>query len=231
MDEGTKNYSFDRIFTRSNPSVLVDKTKFAEDGLKTAHTNSGANEESRADDISLKVKLEDLSHILKDTRSAFFTPDSLPDVPIIFSDESKEEDEVLTKLLVTSLKPELSKLLASHDFASCLPIELKELPSKIIGLSREIKELQKHIRDMEIELLGDLKDIPTRTFIGNFQQSFLICQVKFATMVENASGAISMNVPSVGKAIASHAEGEKNTKDADTNLKDELVDLLGKNVV
>ncbi|GJR12425.1 hypothetical protein Tco_0795077 [Tanacetum coccineum] len=75
-----------------NPSVLVDKTKFAGDELKTAHTDSGANEESRADDISLKVKLEDLSDILKDTRSAFFTPDSPPDEPIIFLNESEEEE-------------------------------------------------------------------------------------------------------------------------------------------
>ncbi|GKA95163.1 hypothetical protein Tco_0817201 [Tanacetum coccineum] len=197
--------------------------------VKTAQTDSGANRESRADDISLKVKLEDLSDILKDTRSAFFTPDSLLDKPIIVSYESKEEEEVakdkvtkavfhdvlkdtsvspppslksgqiqklmaqvhllqsqkeeleqakskaeaevasikakpsyldinqLTELLVTSLKPELSKLLASHDFASCLPTKLKELPTKIIGLSREIKELKKNVRDMEIEMLGDLK--------------------------------------------------------------------------
>ncbi|GJZ80677.1 hypothetical protein Tco_0645671 [Tanacetum coccineum] len=47
---------------------------------------------------------------------------------------------------------------ALHDFASCLPTELKELPSKIIGLSREIKELKKHIRDMKIELPRDLKE-------------------------------------------------------------------------
>ncbi|GKD83795.1 hypothetical protein Tco_1350634, partial [Tanacetum coccineum] len=37
-------------------------------------------------------------------------------------------------------------------------------------------------------------------------------------MVENASGATSMHVPSAGQATASPAEGEKNTKDADTNL-------------
>ncbi|GKB67682.1 hypothetical protein Tco_0929094 [Tanacetum coccineum] len=54
----------------------------------------GANEESRADDISLKVKLKDLSDILKDTRSAFFTPDSPPDEPIIVLDENEEEEEV-----------------------------------------------------------------------------------------------------------------------------------------
>ncbi|GKF73246.1 hypothetical protein Tco_0219578, partial [Tanacetum coccineum] len=68
----------------SNPSVLVDKAKSAGDGLKTANTTSGANKESRADDISQKVKLEDLSDILKDTRFAFFTPDSLTDEQSLF---------------------------------------------------------------------------------------------------------------------------------------------------
>nr|GEY15114.1 hypothetical protein [Tanacetum cinerariifolium] len=54
----------------------------------------GVEPESRADDIPLKVKLEDLSDILKDKRSDFFTPDSPPDEPIIVLDESKEEEEV-----------------------------------------------------------------------------------------------------------------------------------------
>ncbi|GKD52566.1 hypothetical protein Tco_1281542 [Tanacetum coccineum] len=57
---------------------------------------------------------------------------------------------------------ELSKLLASHNFASCLPTELKELSSKFIELSREIKELKQHVKDMEIDLPGDLKEIPTK---------------------------------------------------------------------
>ncbi|GJX77023.1 hypothetical protein Tco_0323834 [Tanacetum coccineum] len=247
MDEGTKTHSFVHIFAGSNPSVL----------------------------------LEDSSDILKDTRSAFFTPDSPTDEPIIISDENEEEEEVkkdkdtkdtlvppplspkstriqelmaqvhllqsqkeeleqakataeaeiasmkakpsfpdinhLTKLLVTSLKPELSKLLASHNFASCLPTELKELPSKFTGLSREIKELKQHIKDMEIELPMDLIEIPTK--------------LEFATMVDNASGAASMKVPLAGQTTASPYKGEKNTKDASTNLKDELIDLLGKDVV
>ncbi|GKE00122.1 hypothetical protein Tco_1388105 [Tanacetum coccineum] len=67
MDKGTKNYSIDHIFVGTNPSVLVDQTKSDGDRLETAHTNSGTNEESRADDISKKIKLEDLSDLLKDT--------------------------------------------------------------------------------------------------------------------------------------------------------------------
>ncbi|GKE42260.1 hypothetical protein Tco_1469544 [Tanacetum coccineum] len=76
----------------AHPQLSSDKTKSARDGLKTAHTTSGANEESRADDISQKVKLEDLSNILKDARSTFFTPDSTTDEPIIVSYESEEEE-------------------------------------------------------------------------------------------------------------------------------------------
>ncbi|GJZ05122.1 hypothetical protein Tco_0538397, partial [Tanacetum coccineum] len=68
----------------------------------------------------------------------------------------------LTELLVTSLKPELSNLLASHNFGSSIPTELKELPSKITELYGEVKELKKHVQEMEIELPGDLKDIPNK---------------------------------------------------------------------
>nr|GEW09264.1 hypothetical protein [Tanacetum cinerariifolium] len=180
----------------------------------------------------------------------------------------------LTKLLVTFLKPELSKLLTSHDFASCLPTELKALSSKIIGLSREIKELKQHIKYMKIELPGDLKDIPSKLEIFTSTISNLLSQVvelkniqwelpakfldllhlassvqeklntlyslpgllktvtntlnRFATLVENASGATTTGVPSANKATASPVKGEK---DSDTNLKNELVDLLGIDIV
>nr|GEX84694.1 ribonuclease H-like domain-containing protein [Tanacetum cinerariifolium] len=102
---------------------------------------------------------------------------------------------------------------------------------------------------MEIELPGDLKEIPTKleTFtstISNLSSQLKILDSllsllhkvtdtlnRFAAMVENASGSTSMDVPSAGKAAASPAEREKNTKDADTNMKDELVDFLGKNIM
>ncbi|GJX26713.1 hypothetical protein Tco_0233009 [Tanacetum coccineum] len=275
----------------------------------------GRNEESRADDISKKLKLEDLSEFLKDTRSALFTLDSAQDDPIIITYE-REEDEAnkedthdtshdvpedtsvppppfpksasrarpsysdinqLTDLLVTTLKFAFSKLLASHNFVSCLPTELKELPSKFTELSGEIKELKHHVKDMEIELPGDLKEIPTKLETFTSTISSLSSQVaelktiqwelpsefldlpshvslvqeklkaldslpsllnkvtetlnRFATMVETASRDTTAYVPSVGQVTASPPEGEKNTRDAETNLKDELVDLLGTNVV
>ncbi|GJV17921.1 hypothetical protein Tco_1363244 [Tanacetum coccineum] len=259
----SKERAHPQLSSGSNPSVLVDKTKSARDGLKTARIDSCANKESRADDISLKVKLEDLSDILKDTRSAFFTPDSPTDETIIVSNKSEKEEFTYFSLRRKSWKKQKQKLkrklpqlkLSPHIQTStnllnfcCLPTELKELLSKITGLFREIKELKKYVRDMEIELPGDLKEIQTKletsTSTISIQEKLktldslpsLLHKVtdtlnRLATMVDNASRARSINVPSAGKATTSPANGEKNTKDADTNLKDELVNLLGKNVM
>nr|GEU36799.1 uncharacterized mitochondrial protein AtMg00810-like [Tanacetum cinerariifolium] len=252
LGDTNKDGAHPQLSSGSNPSVLVDKIKSAGDGLKTAHTTLSANKESRADDISQKVKLEDLANILKDTRSAFFTPDFPTDEPIIVSNVSEEEENAendkdtedtsvpppspksaqlqklmaqvhllqsqkkeleqekviaeaevastkakpsyldinqLTDLLITSLKPELSKLLASHDFAR---------KAQDIGFSsRSLKTVTNILK-------------------------------RFATLVENASEATTMGVPSADKATASLAEGEK---DADTNLKNKLVDLLDIDIV
>ncbi|GJX85488.1 retrovirus-related pol polyprotein from transposon TNT 1-94, partial [Tanacetum coccineum] len=284
MDEGTKKYLSDHIFVGSNPSVHVDKTKSARDGLKTAHTDSGIIKESIADDISKKIKLEDLSEFLKDTISAFFTPDSPQDDHIIITDKSKEEeadkedthdtshdvpedtskDELeqqkaieaevaslnsLSDLLVTSLKLELSKLLASHKFASCLPTKLKELPLKFTELSREIKELKQHVKDMEIELPGDLKEIPTKLKTYTSTISSLSSQVAELKTIQWELPSEFLDLPSLPlwwklhqglqpwmfllqvKQLLHLLRGEKNTKDAETNPKDELVDLLGTNIM
>nr|GEU86540.1 hypothetical protein [Tanacetum cinerariifolium] len=215
MDEGTKTYSFDHIFPWSNPSVPVDKTKYARDLLKTAHSESGSNEESRANDLSKKIKLEDLSEFLKDTRYAFFTLDSPQYETIIVTNECEEEEankgntydtshddkleqqkakaeakiaslkaspyypdiNQLTDLLVTFLKPELSKLLASENFASCLPADLKELPLKFTELFGEIKELKQHVKDTKIELPEDLKEILTKLETFSSAISSLTSQV------------------------------------------------------
>ncbi|GKB08924.1 retrovirus-related pol polyprotein from transposon TNT 1-94 [Tanacetum coccineum] len=59
--EVTRKLPFAHILAGSNLSILVDRAKSARDGLKTVHTTSGANKESRANDIARKVKLEDLS--------------------------------------------------------------------------------------------------------------------------------------------------------------------------
>ncbi|GKD22949.1 hypothetical protein Tco_1224652, partial [Tanacetum coccineum] len=220
-----------------------DQTKSAGDGLKTAHTDS--EEEVEKDDTHA------ISHdVPEDT--------SIPHPPSLKSAQIQElmaqarplypDINQLTDLLVTSLNPEFSKLLASHDFSSCLPNALKELPSKFTELSRDIIKLKNHVQDMEIELPRDLKEIPTKleTFTStisslssqeklktlDFLPSLLNKVTDFSTMVENASGAVCNNVPSAGQASASPVKREKNTtKDAETNLQNELVDLLGIDMV
>nr|GEV33769.1 retrovirus-related Pol polyprotein from transposon TNT 1-94 [Tanacetum cinerariifolium]GEV35278.1 retrovirus-related Pol polyprotein from transposon TNT 1-94 [Tanacetum cinerariifolium] len=155
----------------------------------------------------------------------------------------------LTKLLVTSLKPKLTKLFASYDFANCLPTELKELPLKITELFRAIKELKKHVQDMEIKLPWDLKEILNKldTFTSTISSlTSHVAKLKtiqwelpagFATIMKNASsGATCTSVLSDSKVDASPAEGEKNTnpttEDVDlTNLKNKLVDLFSIDVV
>ncbi|GJU38122.1 hypothetical protein Tco_1186476 [Tanacetum coccineum] len=220
MDEGTKNYSIDHIFELADLSVLVDQTKSIGDGLKTAHSDSGTNEESIADEISKKIKLEDLSDLLKDTRSAFFTPDSPQDEPIIVSDESEAKEN----------KKEEDTHATSHDIPDDTSVP-HPTSLKLAQIQELMAQLKKHAQDREIELHGDIKEILTKLETFTSTISSLSSQVdelkniqwelpaKFAIIVENASGAARNNVPSAGQASALPTEGEKNTtKDAETNL-------------
>ncbi|GKA10059.1 hypothetical protein Tco_0689492 [Tanacetum coccineum] len=116
----------------------------------------------------------------------------------------------LTELLVTSLKPKLSNLLASRDFCSFMPAELKELPSKIIELSGEIKDLKKHsslhyqVKSLQFKTLDALPGLLNK--VTNTLN-------KFAHIIENASKKARDNdVPSARQGIPSPAKGEKNNQ-------------------
>ncbi|GKD95011.1 hypothetical protein Tco_1374848 [Tanacetum coccineum] len=201
-----------QLSSGSNLNVLVDKTKSAGDGLKTAHIDSGVNEASRADDILLKVKLEDLSDILKDTRFAFFTLDSPPDKPITVSYKSEKEEEVSNDKDTdatshdvpedTLLPPPPSPKSAQIQELMAQVAELKniqwELPAEFLNLPSQVSSVQEKLKTLDSlpSLLHKVTDTLNR----------------FATMVENSSGATSMNVPSAGKATASPTEGKRTPK-------------------
>nr|GEY76684.1 retrovirus-related Pol polyprotein from transposon TNT 1-94 [Tanacetum cinerariifolium] len=198
-----------------------DQTKSARDGLKTTHSDSGTNEESRADDISKKIKLEDLSNFLKDTITAFFTPDSPQDELIIISDESEEEKSKKDDTHATSHDvpednsfphpPSLKLAQIQELMAWDLLTEFQVLPVIVSLVQQKLKNL---------DSLPSLLNKVTKTL------------KRFSTVVENASRAATTDVPSADQATASPTEGEKNTtKDAETNQKNELVDLLGTYVV
>nr|GFB66073.1 hypothetical protein [Tanacetum cinerariifolium] len=125
-------------------------------------------------------QLEDLADILKDTRSAFFTPDSPTNEPIIISDMSEEEKNV---------------------------------------------ENDKDTKDTLVPLLEKLKTLDS---LPGLLKMVINTLNRFTTLVANASEATTTGVPSADKATASPAEGEKN---ADTNLKNKLVDLFGIDIV
>ncbi|GJU39372.1 hypothetical protein Tco_1192329 [Tanacetum coccineum] len=137
-----------------------DQTKSVGDRLKTTHTDLGTNKELRSDKISKKIKPEDLSDLMKDTRCAFFTPDSPQDEPIIVSDESE--------------KVETEKDKDTHATSHDVP-EDTLVPHPPSSKSAQIQELM--AQGMEIELPGDLNDIPTKLETFTSTVSSLMSQV------------------------------------------------------
>ncbi|GJS38061.1 hypothetical protein Tco_0536443 [Tanacetum coccineum] len=158
----------------------------------------------------------------------------------------------LTELLVSSMKPEFSKLLSSHGFSSSIPTELKELPIKITALSREVKELKKHIQEFEIELLevAELKkhtwELPKELFALPCIISSIQTHIKTLEALPSILNKVTDTLhrfvsilnfhnkgfPSTGKSNALPTEGEKNTnpviKDAELA---NLIHLMGIDVV
>ncbi|GJX52982.1 hypothetical protein Tco_0281351 [Tanacetum coccineum] len=221
---------------------------------------------SSLDDAKPTIKLEDLSKLVPDLDADFMDLDSPEDdKPIIVEYEEEEElksiaeialisaqpsfpnVEQLTKLLVKSLKPELSTLLTCRNFSKSLATELKELPSKFNDLSREIKELKKYVEKLEVELPRNLKEISNKLEKFTSTISSLTTQSKIKTLdallsllskvtkaldrfvqvVEQSSyKAGDQGVPSAGQVGTHPVEGEKNTKQA-TIPQRALLNLMG----
>ncbi|GKC54013.1 hypothetical protein Tco_1076758 [Tanacetum coccineum] len=156
------------------------------------------------------------------------------EVALLKAQPSFPNVEQLNELLVKALKTEFSKILSAHDFSSSLPIELKNIPSKFNKLTEEVKELKNQVHNLEIELSGDLKEIPTK--LEDFTNTITSCISsklktldtlpgllshvtkvlnKFAQVLDSASSkARDQGVPSAGQADTMPDEGEKNTNQA-----------------
>ncbi|GKB74822.1 hypothetical protein Tco_0936234, partial [Tanacetum coccineum] len=132
-----------------------------------------------------------------------------------------------------------------RDIEIELPRDLLEIPTKLETFTSTLSSLSSQVaklKNIQWKLPGEFLNLPTQvSLVQEKLQTLdslpsLLHKVtntlnRFSTMVDNASGATSIHVPSAGQAAASPAEGEKNTEDAGTNLKYELIDLLGKDVV
>ncbi|GJS45598.1 putative reverse transcriptase domain-containing protein [Tanacetum coccineum] len=132
------------------------------------------------------------------------------EIKIKLSKQDLKEIQAKLETFTSTISSLSSQVAELKNIQWKLPAEFLNLPSQVSSVQEKLKNL-----DSLPSLLHKVIDTLNR----------------FATMVENTLGATSMNVPLAGKATASPAEGEKNTKDAETNLQKQLIDLLGIEVV
>ncbi|GJR40608.1 hypothetical protein Tco_1216292 [Tanacetum coccineum] len=156
---------------KDDPIIVVDATEEDEEDK-----DEGIHDESNVEikDTSIpkppshrSIQLKELTNqllILQSQKRRLELEKSITEaeVALLSAQPSFPNATQLIELLVKSLKPEFSKILSAHNFSSSLPTELKELPSKFIELTKEVKGLKKHVHELEIKLLGDQKDIPTK---------------------------------------------------------------------
>nr|GEU49036.1 hypothetical protein [Tanacetum cinerariifolium] len=162
-----------------------------------------------SNEVNKEIKVEDLSELVKNISLEAIDLDTLEDDQyfMVLSDKEEEvhdkpnvETKVtstptppspksikiqelstqLTKLLVKSLKHELSQLLTDHDFSTSIITELKEIPSKVNDLHRVVKDIKKYMEDLEIKVLGDSKELLEK--LEEFQSSLSALTSKIATL-------------------------------------------------
>ncbi|GJT79691.1 hypothetical protein Tco_1054033, partial [Tanacetum coccineum] len=114
-------------------------------------------DEEDEDHTTINVETEDTSHKLELEKNK-----AEAEATLLKAQPSFPNVEQLNELLVKSLKSKFSKILSTHDFSSSLPTELKDLPSKFHDLTKEVKGLKNQVHNLEIELPGDLKEIPPK---------------------------------------------------------------------
>ncbi|GKE91983.1 hypothetical protein Tco_1573078, partial [Tanacetum coccineum] len=95
---------------------------------------SSADLDLPKDGLPLLILSKDEDEIQIETHAKTEDTSVPPAPPYPKSIQIQELTNQLTKLLVNSLKPELAKLLTNHDFSTSIPIELKDLPSKLSKL-------------------------------------------------------------------------------------------------
>nr|GEZ27964.1 retrovirus-related Pol polyprotein from transposon TNT 1-94 [Tanacetum cinerariifolium] len=131
----------------------------------------------KSDDVDEEIKLQDLSKLVKNVGIKTMEHDSLDDdQPIIVLTDEKEEvhaepNTATEDTLTIKLKKEKAAAEAEAAFLSTQPsyLNLKELPLKVNEISRAIRELKQYVDELEVEILGDLKQILKK--LEEFQSS------------------------------------------------------------
>ncbi|GJU05268.1 hypothetical protein Tco_1121698 [Tanacetum coccineum] len=139
----------------------ADSTAKANPGLSAPRKGaSSIARQIEEEESSNTIKLEDLAKLVSHVQPSFKDLNSPKDDPVIIVDEDEEteKDEVHPTLNAKTKDTSVPK----SSSPSSLLTKLKDLPSKLNELTREVKGLKKQVHELDIELLGDLKEIPTK---------------------------------------------------------------------
>nr|GEV70560.1 hypothetical protein [Tanacetum cinerariifolium] len=133
------------------------------------------------------------------------------------SSQIQELTNQLNELLVKSLQTEFLKILSTRDFSSSLSTELKELSFKFNDLTEEVKGLKKQVHELEIELPGDLKEIPTKLedFTKTAKLKTLVALLSLLNKVTDALNQFAQK--DKGKKVMSSEEVEKDSTSSDSD--------------
>ncbi|GJT61110.1 hypothetical protein Tco_1004643 [Tanacetum coccineum] len=162
---------------RAAPQLSSDQTQSVSEGLETVLTQpitgkgvSSIARQVEEDEASRTIKLEDLAKLVSNVQPSFKDLDSLEDDPIIVVDDSDEDDKAEIDEVHTTTNAETEdassqkhKLELEKNKAEVAL--LKAQPSfPNVGQLNEllVKGLKKQVHELEIELPGDLKEIPTK---------------------------------------------------------------------
>ncbi|GJU70297.1 hypothetical protein Tco_1256556 [Tanacetum coccineum] len=220
INKGTKNTSYDHLFVEaSNTIKLEDLAKLV------SHVQPSFKDLDSPED--------DLVIVMDDSDEVNATNKAKAEAALLKAQPSFPNVEQLKELPVKSLKTEFSNILPGHNFSSSLLTELKDLPSKFDKLPKEVKGLKKQVHELEIELPGDLKEIPTK--LKDFTKTVASVQAKLKTLnalpglllnvtkalnkfsqvlYSGSSKSRDQSVPLAGQANTRPAEGEKDTNQA-----------------
>ncbi|GJV41501.1 hypothetical protein Tco_1419941 [Tanacetum coccineum] len=218
----------------TDPRVLADQTKSISEGLETVLTQpiigKGASSIARQveeEEASKTIKLEDLVKLVSHVQPSFKDLDSPEDDPIIVVDDSDKYEEADKDEVHTTTNDETEEAsVPKSSSPNSLPTELKELPSKFNELTKEVKGLKKQFHELEIKLLGELKEIPAKLedFTNTAKLKTLDALPSLLNKVTNALNRFAQvitsnkteddSVPSAGQIGTQVAEGEKNINQA-----------------
>ncbi|GJR87098.1 hypothetical protein Tco_0211109 [Tanacetum coccineum] len=222
----------------TDPHVLEKKNKFVSEGLETVltqpTTGKGVSSIARQvgeEEASITIKLKDLAKLVSHVQPSFKDLDFPEDDPVIVVDDipksssprSSQIQEITNQVLILQSQKHKLELEKHKDKAE----------AALLKAQPYFPRLKKRVHKLEIELLRDLEEIPTK--LDDFTKNVASVQAKlktldalpslllnvtqalnkFAQVLDSASSkAGDQSIPSAGQAGTIPAEGEKNTNQA-----------------